>query len=321
MSVNPTPATSLTRPDLAASFDQFDLEASRKGFIGLDVLPVFESSKQSATFKKRTIEQLLIEAASDRTSGGDYNRGNWRFTEDNFNTKDQGFEETVDDRESAIYADYFDAEKDSADQARDVVLRNYERRVSTAVEAGITNTTAAGTAWSTVATASPIANIRAAQIAVRLRTGIVPDTLVLEWEAFQYLKDVAEVIDRLKYAGFTDPNRGNINEAAVAQALGIKNVIVAGAVRNTANEAVAATLAAIWTKTKAHLIKTASPGAPLNTVCLGRTIHWGEDGSRIGGVFETYREEGRRYQVVRQRMETDEKILYGACCQTITGVL
>jgi hypothetical protein len=186
MPLNPTPSTSITRPDLAASFDEFDLEASRRGFVGLRVFPVFESNKQAAVFKKRKVKDLLKEAETKRASGADYGRTNWQFEEDNFATSDHGIEETVDDRESEIYADYFDAERDSAQQARDIVLRNHERRVATAVIdtavwTGAALTTAVGTPWSTTATSTPISDVRGAKFKVRQNSGLIPNAMVVGW--------------------------------------------------------------------------------------------------------------------------------------------
>jgi hypothetical protein len=44
--------------------------------------------------------------------------------------------------------------------------------------------------------------------------------------------------------------------------------------------------------------------------CLGRTFHWGEDGSQIGGLMESYREEQKRSDIIRCRHDVDEKVLY-----------
>ena len=48
----------------------------------------------------------------------------------------------------------------------------------------------------------------------------------------------------------------------------------------------------------------------IKSPCIGRTLHWAEDGSEIGGTVETYRDESVRGDVVRVRHQTDEKMLY-----------
>lgn len=323
MPLNPVPTTSMTRPDLAAAFDEFDLEASRMGFVGLRVMPVFESNKQSAVFKRRSIESLLHEAETRRASGGDYKRGSWTFEEDNFATAEHGFEETVDDRESEIYADYFQAEVASAAQARDIVLRNHERRVAAKISAALFSgqTTAAGTVFSTTSSATPIAKVRDAKIAVRDRCGLIPNVGVIGWEGYQYLRDCAEIVDRVKYSGLVDVTKGKIGPRAIAEALDLDELLIAGGQRNTANENQTADLGEIWDRTLMTILPVCAPGAPLNTPCFGRTIHWAQDGSRIGGLMESYRPEGARYSVVRCRMETAEKEMYHEAVQVITGIL
>ena len=58
---NPSEALATQRPDLAQSLEEFDLEADRAGFIGLDILPVFEVDVQAGNFGIIPLEQLLQE--------------------------------------------------------------------------------------------------------------------------------------------------------------------------------------------------------------------------------------------------------------------
>ena len=41
---------------------------------------------------------------------------------------------------------------------------------------------------------------------------------------------------------------------------------------------------------------------------------------QVGGVVETYRDETVRSNIVRDRMDTDEKLIYPECGQVITGL-
>ncbi len=151
------------------------------------------------------------------------------------------------------------------------------------------------------------------------RYGSFPKCLEVSEHTFEYLKDNAQIIDRLKYAGFQNPDKYNINEAAVAQGLGLDEVLVAGAVYNSADEGQTAVVASIWPTTKAILsinARTDNPKEP----CLLRTFHWGGDGSTIGTAFETYREEPKRADVLRARMQTGEYVVYTALGQLLTGV-
>ena len=55
---------------------------------------------------------------SDRQSGGSYGRGDYEFEDVYYATKEQGWEEPVDDRDAKMYADYFDAELVAASRGR-----------------------------------------------------------------------------------------------------------------------------------------------------------------------------------------------------------
>lgn len=316
---SPTPSAAVGRPDLGATLEEFDLEGSRLGFVGLKLMPVIEVAEQSANIGKIPIEQLLQESETDRASSGGYSRGSYTFNDFYYATKEQGREEPVDDRLARIYRRYFDAEVVATKRARDVVLRNHERRVTTKLTTtGSYTNAAATTLWSTAATATPVTDVLTRMKAVRLACGMIPNTVVMEWEAFLACIETAQVIDRLKYAGYDDPK--NIGPNALAQVFKVEQVLVAGGMRNTANEAKTFSGAGIWDKTKVgvgYVARTNDPAEP----CVGRTFHWSADGSDIGAVIETYRDESRRCDVVRARMDTDEKGMYDECWQIITGAL
>ena len=64
-------------------------------------------------------------------------------------------------------------------------------------------------------------------------------------------------------------------------------------------------------------------GAETNDIkepCLGRIFHWAEDGSEIGGMVETYREESSRADIVRVRHDVQEQVLYTQMGHLLTSV-
>jgi len=316
---SPNPSTAIQRPDLAATMEQIDLDASREGFVGLQLFPVVEVGEQSANIGRIKLEQLLSDASTSRNSKGGYNRGEYEFDEFFYATSDHGWEEPVDDRLRRIYRRYFDAESVAARRARDRVLRNFERRIVEKVTGtGITGVAAGGGVWSAKATATPVADVLAAQIALRDQCGLLANTVAMDWEAFMRARETAEVIDRLKYAGFDDPK--NVSANALAQLFNVDRVVISGGQRNTANQAKARSLSSLWPKGIVLVAHTATDN-DVQKPALGRTFHWSEDGSEMGAVIESYREEGVRGDVIRARMESDERLIYAECGRRITGVL
>lgn len=310
----PTPSSSLAtlRPDLGGSMEEFNLMADRAGFIGLRVMPVIESAKQAGSFGIIPIEELLKNADTERSPGSGYKRGTWKFTSTTFATKEHGFEVPVDDRESEMYAEYFQAELVSAELALDIVLRNFERRIAALVfNTSTFSPTAVGIEWSTSATAVPITDVEAAVRRVYTASGMWPDTMIMDRIVFRNLRNCAQVIERIHASGAGDRVRpADITAAQLAAVFDLPNIIVAGGTKNTAKEGQSAALEQIWDDEYCMICRLAPPGASVKVPGLGRTIHWGADGSQIGTAMETYRDETVRGDVVRARMDTDEKIFY-----------
>ena len=311
---SPSSALATQRPDLAASFMEFDMAMGASGFVAQRVMPIVEVAKAAGNFGLIPIEQLLMGRTTDRAPGSRYNSGTMTFLPATYSCKEHGWEEPVDDNEAQMYRDYFDLEQIAAVRAYRAVLENYEKRVAAAIFntstwTGASLTTAVGTPWSTVATATPAADVEAAAQKVFLNCGMWPNAVIMSRKTFRNVRNCVSVVDRIKYAGITDPRAGAITEAAIGQLFDLDNVIVAGSAKNTAIEGQAATLASIWADTNVMVCKIATD-RDIRTPCIARTFHFGEDGSEVGGHTESYRDEARRSGIVRVRHQVDEKVLY-----------
>lgn len=318
MPTHPTEQFATLRPDLAETLVEFDLQADQMGFVGLRIAPAMEVARKLGQFPRIPLKELLKQRNTERSPDGRYNSGEGKATKDFYSCTEHGLEERVDETEAEMYREWWDAEQLAADRCRDAVIRNHNARVIAAA-LGIAHTTPAGTAWTNLSGSSPIANIRTAKLAVRARTGAVPNVLVIDYERWEMLKDNEEILERVKYSGHTNPNRGAMTKAAVAQALDLEEIVVSGSLTNEANEVQAAELASMWDPSEALLFVRAT-GNNLRRPHFMRTFHWGADGSRIGGLVESYDDRTRRSEIVRCRMDTDEKILYEACAERITGI-
>lgn len=316
-------STPLQRPELGDSMEEFDLAADRQGFIGHRVLRPFEAGRQSANVGKIPLKELLRNADTSRAMGAEYKGDDWEFETWSYSTQEYGWKSVVDDRERQLYKHYVDADVYAAERARDVVLRAREIRIArlvfnTTTWTGASLTTALGTPWSTVASADPVADVLAAKIKVRNGCGMLPNALILTWEAFEKICMCTKVIDRLKYSGIDDPKE--VTTAMLAALFKLQYIIVAGSMQNTAKKGQTASLSDCWDRTMAMVAKICVTGN-IREPGLGRLFHWAEDGSSLDGRFESYRAENNRSDVVRCRTDTDEVIQYAACGHLLTNVL
>lgn len=311
MSGSPS-STSFARPDLGRSFEEYSLRSSWGGFVGQRVLPRMEVGLQTANFSVIPIESLLMARNTARAPGGGYARQDWQFEQTSYSCEEHGAEELIDDAEKAIYKYTIDIEQIGADRTYDAVLRNFETRVAGAVFNATTfasYTAAVTNEWDDFANATPIDDAKTAIQAIWGNSGLMDVSLVVNWKVAQNLRLCDQIIDRIKFWGGDDPKTGNIGMDTIAAAMGVKEIIVAGAISNTAQKGIAASLSPIWSNEYAMFFK-APATQDLKEPCLGRSFDFTGDGSTIEGTVEMYREEQKRSDVVRVRHWTDELILY-----------
>lgn len=324
----PSPSGSLAtqRPDLA-TFLEFDLESERAGYIATQVLPVMNVASQAGTFGKIPLEQLLQQRSTLRAPGSGYARGNWTFETTTYATVEHGAEEPIDDRESRMYADYFDAEQVSTMRAFSSVLRNAEQRAADLVFNSTTwtgggLTTAVTNEWDAnhTANAVPITDVEAAVAKVYDGSGLWPNALIINRKVFRNLRNLDQIIERINSEGAGNASKpSDITAEMLARVFDLDYVIVAGTSRNSAKEGQAATPVQIWDSEYAMVCKIAT-SSDMREPCIGRTFHWSDDGSSIGGSVESYRDETVRGDVVRVRHDVDEFVLYPQAGHLLSNV-
>lgn len=318
----PSPSTALStqRNDLGGSMVEFDLDMNQQGFIAHDVLPVIEVAKQSGSFGKIPIEQLLQGGETKRAPGAHYGRGSFTFLPATYACVEHGWEEPVDDNEATMYAEYFDSELFAAMRARSVVMVNAEKRAAALLFNAVTFTaTNITNEWDDPTNAVPITDIEASVQRVYDASGLWPNTLIINRKVFRNLRLVAQIIDKLKYQGFVDVRAESITSRALAQLFDLDRIVVAGGSKNTAAEGQSASIAQIWSGEFAMVCRTATTG-DIREPCAGRTFHWGEDGSEIGTHMESYREEQARGDIIRARHQVDELILHPEACDLMENI-
>jgi len=258
----------------------------------------------------------LQQRDTKRAPGSGYARGNFTFDDSTYSCEEHGAEEPIDDREAKMYAEYFDAETVASQRAYNSVLANAEKRVADAIFNTSTWTGSALTTdvssvpWATIATAKPLTNVEAAVQKVYDGSGLWPNALVINKKVFRNLRNTPEVIDRIASSGAGDRNlASDVTLQMLAQAFDLDYIIVAGGSINSAKEGQSASVGQIWSSTYAMVCRVAT-SSDFREPCIGRTFHWGADGSSIDGAIESYRDEVVRANIIRVRHDVDEVILY-----------
>jgi hypothetical protein len=323
----PSPSTSVAslRNDLADSLREFSLDMNMAGFVGNQVLPIVDVASAAGNFGIIPVEQLLKPQNTRRSAGSRYNRGDFTFQTSTYSTEEHGEEEPVDDNQSKMYREYFDAEVIATSRARHAVLANYEKRVAdlvfnTTTWSGASLTTSITNEWDDYTNATPIADVEAASKKVFDGTGMYPNALVINRTVFRNLRNCSQVVDRITAAGAGEAAKASdVTAAMLAMVFDFDYVIVAGGAVNSAIEGAAASISNVWSNEYAMVCRVAT-GNDFAEPCIGRTFHWGEDGSIIGGTVESYREEQSRSNIIRCRFQSDEVILYAAMGHLLSNI-
>jgi hypothetical protein len=336
-----TPTTAIDRFDLSLRYGEFDSLMNRLGMIGHRVLPPIVVGQKNADFLRVKIASFLNKIEeTKRAPKSTYSRKDFEFDTDNYLTDEHGVEEVVDDAEIERYGDIIRVERMNTLRAYNRLCSAYEAAVASAVFnttiwTGAALTSAAGTAWSTKATADPVANIDAAIEKVEAGCGMTPNTLIVTKKALRNLLRTDRIEDLLKHAGFDDPKKISNNLPALAQLLNLEQVLVANGYKNTADDGQTASLSRFWDDTKAMVAHVHNDGmdgdleSPVPNI--GRTIMWDtqvsgagaadDPADALGIVLEEYREENRRGGVLRARSNYQVKRLHVEAGHLITGVL
>lgn len=313
----PTSATTLQRPDLGELAYEYLIDAPNRGFVGLEIMPVFPVPEQSGDYPKIPIEALIKTKDTKRAPRGTYNRGDWEFETGTYACEEHGWEEPVDDVEAALYGRYFDAEAISTEICMDAILRNHEARVAALLEANAI-TAGVATEWDKSGTCTPRSDIETAREAMRAGYGILPDALVMSYKVFRNVLKTTELKEALRYTNPIEIGSEDAQRRILGQYFGL-DILVASGQRDGAKKGQAFSLSDLWDDENVHLIRRAAMGGRLREPVYGRTFLWFQD-SPQSVVVESYREENKRSTIIRARQHVGEAVIFAGAAYRLSNI-
>jgi hypothetical protein len=219
------------------------------GHIAEQLLPRVESKQNSGKIGKHGLAHLRV---VNTVAGG---RGKYRRVETTvidsvqYLMEGHGLEGLVTEDDYNNKEQPFDAEKDETDGITTVLQTEKEYSLATALantSVVTQNTTLSGTAqFSDYANSDVLSVAKTAKLAVRAGCGLPPDTLWMDWNVAETLRYHPQLLD---FLGFKDARPGGLKNEELARALGVKRILVAEAVYNSAKEGQTDVIAPIWGK-------------------------------------------------------------------------
>jgi hypothetical protein len=297
-----------------------------ENLIGTRVAPVVNvptKDGQYPKFKLGTGNLLKQETAIRRSPGAQYARGALAYEQDTFATLEYGFELPLDYVDRADTARFFDAAVITADQAKRKILLDHEIRT-----AAMTFSTGNYGAATNSGTAYTLANLATFDVGLdvdaakgRLLGKGESDanlSVVMSHDVFTRIRASTKLQNRLRGIGVSADTILRVDEQAVAEALGVKEVLVGKNYYDTAAEGLAFASGAIWDNTYLWVGRLGAAGSPAAMLNGGAqyTLNWSEYGPVLS-VFE-YEEPQSNSTIIRASQHVAEKVV-NANAATLIG--
>ena len=306
----PTNSTTLQRADLGMIAYEYMLEASRRGFIGSRIFPIFDVMEQSGDYPVIPIEAILKLKDTTRGAGGNYNRDDYDFETGTYSCKEYGWEEKVGDDERNLYARFYDLDEAAVKRAIDILMRQHEARVAAKVfnTSNVTNTSDVSTEWSTAASATPYNDVIGGKEALYAATGIMPNKMAISWKVYMNVLKTAELKDAFKYTSPSEIKDEGAKQELLKDYFGVDELLVGNAIKDAAKKGQSYSLSYMWNDEYCLLFK-GSDAMDLREPQLGRTFLFSKDSPDIV-TSEEYREEQTRSDIYRVRHYTAEDFIF-----------
>jgi hypothetical protein len=306
------------RPDIMGDVEEAKLP--NEVYIADQALPIYNSTTKSGQYPKfkATTSQVLKDISASRARGAGYPRVVRSFDNDTFDCVDYGLEEAIDDAyDRRDLGRFFDVEVATARRALQNVKIGREIRGSSLLMATTFTATAAAVNYTetNIATINFMKDVQGCQTRL-LQYGRVADTIVMSDVLFNQIIRSTLFRGLSATSGVISASVAPLASAQqMAQIAGVGQVLVGKAYYDAAKHDKAVSATSIWGTT--YIWVGSAKGGELMDSGAARTMVWSEDAPSLY-VTETYREESNRSDVVRVRMNVDEKVLDAKAGQLIT---
>mgnify|MGYP001565041486 CR=1 FL=1 len=239
-----------------------------------------------------------------RRPGARANEIEWTLSTDTYYCEGHALAQAIPDELRANADAALDIDIDTTETLTDLIY--LQREILAAAKAINTTTFSAqrktAAAWDT-SPSTPISDVEAAKVAIMLATGKMPNKLLLSYPVFQKIRNHASIIARVQFAQRALP--ADISSAMLAAAFDVEQVLVAKAIKNTANEAAADSMDWVWGKNAFLCYAPSALG--LRTVSVGAQFRLNIGGG--GFVVKRYRDESRTADMVEAQLYHDLKVV------------
>lgn len=282
---------------IEAPLTQFSIGYSNGLYIAEQVFPRVPVAKQSDYYFVFDKSSWFRDNVAKRSPGTRAQRADYTVTTGSYVAINYALAKAVPDEVRANADNPLKPDMEATEFVTDALLRGQEKRVADLIT-GSTNWSYAaspGTQWSSSA-ADPLTDIEGAINGIVSTIGRAPNVAVMSWDVWRYLKNHADLLDRVKYTR----SGGQPMLTDLAAWFNLDKVLVGTAIRDTSADGAAFSSTYIWSDCFWVGYVTQTPA--LMTPSAGYLLEWQSREVR------RYREDQERQDVLEASHYTDEVI-------------
>lgn len=291
------------------------------GLIGAEALPLLNVPAKSGVYLKATLAgaDLRNADALKRDIASEYSTISRSYSSANYTTQEYGLTEYLDDSFKSDLNRFFSIEASSAKFLLRQLKLSHEKRVSDLLWANSTPFTTADLTPTVnytellLTTINAPADVAAGKLALN-KLGYEANAVLMSANVFERIRR-STLLQNMFFGVISDVGPRLLSEEQVAAGLGVEKILIGRAARNTANKNLAYSGSFIVPDTK--IIVANINGGEFTAGGVGRTLVWADDAPG-GFISETYRDDARRSNVLRVRMNTAEVVIDANAAVRIT---
>ena len=291
------------------------------GFIAAEIAPIVPVMKRSDSFINYTQADMFRREDAQRADGDEAKVVRFGASSDFYNVKNYAlkFRMTLEDELNRDPEYRMLTEENRTRFLMDKHMLDWETRVASLAlnTANVGSTVTVASAWTDATNAVPVTNIMTVRQNLFLGTGYVPNRLLFGWRAWNNFIQNNQVRNSVMNPNVSGGGNFPMPEA-VGRFFGVDRVIVAAAVRNTADEAQAQTLSDIWADNV--LIYYVPPAPSVEFPSWMYSFRWGAPGLPNMNVERHPYDTRRKTYEVEVGYYQDEKITNTAFCHWLRAV-
>lgn len=282
------------------------------GLIGAELLPLLNVPAKSGIYLKATLAgaDLRNADALKRDIASEYAAITRSYNSATYTTQETGLIEYLDDSFRSDMSRFFSIEASSAKFLLRQLKLSHEKRVSDLLWASTTPFTTADQTRSVayieanIATINAPADVAAAKLALA-KLGYQANCVAMSANVFERIRR-STYLQNMFFGVISDVGPRLLDEAQVAAGLGVEKVLIGRSARNTANKNLA--YSGSFIVPDAQIIVANIQSGEFTAGGVGRTLVWADDAPG-GFISETFRDDSRRSNVLRVRMNTAEVVI------------